>query len=329
MADCLLGIDYGTGGAKACIIDAQGQVLGFGFQEYPFIHDKPGWSEHDPALYWRVACELIRACLAQARIDPKEIRGVAVSSALPSLVMVDRQHNPIQRAYNLMDRRAVEQVRWLKEHVGEERILKLTGNRIEDHPTLVNLLWEKQNRPDTFAHIWKALTIDGFITLKLTGKPIANYGAAAFYGVAYDLLGERFDAALLAEIGIDPAILPPLARCEAIIGEVTREAASATGLAAGTPVAAGQVDFNASCIAAGITAEGDIMSNLGTVGNFGVVHRRREFNFSPVGLAMINFAFTVDSANTYITVPSTTTGGNRSATCAINSRNTRWRSSGC
>lgn len=309
MADCLLGIDYGTGGAKACIIDTQGQVLGFGFKEYPFFHDKPGWSEHDPALYWSIACELIQSCLAQARIDPKEICGVAVSSALPSMVIVDRQHNPIHRAYNLMDRRAVEQVRWLKEHVGEKHILQLTGNRLEDHPSLVNLLWEKQNRPDSFARIWKALTIDGFITLKLTGKPVANYGAAAFYGVAYDLLGERFDEALLAEIGIDPAILPPLARSEAIIGEVTSEAASATGLAAGTPVTAGQVDFNASCIAAGITAEGDIMSNLGTVGNFGVVHKSREFIFSEIGLSMINLAFTIDSANTYITIPSTTTGG--------------------
>jgi sugar (pentulose or hexulose) kinase len=309
MADFLLGIDFGTGGAKGCIIDTQGQVRGFGFQEYPFFHDKPGWSEHDPARYWRIACELIQGCLVQARIDSREVRGVAVSSALPSLVMVDAQHTPLQRAYNLMDRRAVAQVQWLKETVGEARILKLTGNRIEDHPTLVNLLWEKQHRPETYARIWKALTIDGFITLKLTGEPVANYGAAAFYGVAYDLLGERFDETLLAEIGIDPAILPRLARCEAIIGAVTAEAATATGLAAGTPVAAGQVDFNASCVAAGITEAGDIMSNLGTVGNFGVIHRNREFNFSAVGLAMINFAFTVDSARTYITVPSTTTGG--------------------
>ena len=191
----------------------------------------------------------------------------------------------------------------------KQRIQQLTGNRIEDHPTLVNLLWEKSNRPDTYRTIWKALTIDGFITLKLTGQPVANYGAAAFYGVAYDLVGKRFDEALLAEIGIDPAILPRLARCEAIVGAVTPEAAAATGLAAGTPVAAGQVDFNASCVAAGITEEGDIMSNLGTVGNFGVIHRNPAFNFSPVGLSMINFAFTIDSANTYITVPSTTTGG--------------------
>jgi xylulokinase len=110
VTDYLLGIDYGTGGAKACIINPTGDVLGFAFEEYPFIHEKPGWSEHDPALYWQAARRLIRGALAETGIDPKNIRGIAVSSALPSLVMVDRDANPVQRAYNLMDRRAKEEV---------------------------------------------------------------------------------------------------------------------------------------------------------------------------------------------------------------------------
>ena len=150
MADYLLGLDYGTGGGKACIINLDGEVLGFGFAEYPFIHEKPGWSEHDAMGYWEVACQLIKEALAEARIDPKDIRGMAVSSALPSMVTVDQEHNPIHRAYNLMDRRATGEVEWLKENIGEERIMQLTANRIEDHPTIVNLLWEKNNRPDSF-----------------------------------------------------------------------------------------------------------------------------------------------------------------------------------
>jgi xylulokinase len=309
MADYLAGVDYGTGGVKACVIDTEGSVLGFGFEEYPFIHEKPGWSEHDPERYWEAACRLLKAAVTQANVNPDEIRGIAISSALPSMVMVDREHNPIHRAYNLMDRRAKDEVAWLKEEIGEDRIFKLSGNRLEDHPTLVNLLWEKNHRPDSFKKIFKALTIDGFITLRLTGEPILSHGSAGFYGVAYDILGEKFDEKLLGEIGIDPGILPDIIRCEDIAGEVTREAAAKTGLAPGTPVAAGQVDFNASCIAAGITEVGDIMSNLGTVGNFGVVHKSREFIHSPVGRAMINVAFTIDSRDTYITIPSTTTGG--------------------
>jgi len=308
MADYLLGLDYGTGGAKACIINGSGEVLGFAFEEYPFIHEKPGWSEHDPMGYWHVACKLIKAALAQAHADPRGIRGMAVSSALPSMVMVDREHNPIHRAYNLMDRRATKEVEWLKQCVGEERIFRISGNRIEDHPTLVNLLWEKNNRPDSFKRIHKALTIDGFVTLRLTGRPVLNYAGAAFYGVAYNIAERRFDESVLREIGMDPCLMPELVGCEQVVGAVTEDAAGETGLVAGIPVAT-QVDFNASCVAAGVTEEGDIMSNLGTVGNFGVIFKGTDFIFSPVGHTMINCAFTVDSEHSFVTIPSTTTGG--------------------
>ena len=89
---------------------------------------------------------------------------------------------------------------------------------------------------------------------------------------------------------------------------MTPEAAAETGLAPGIPVAT-QVDFNASCIAAGVTEPGDIMSNLGTVGNFGVIFTDPDFMFSPEGLSMINLGFTIDSKNNFMTIPSTMTGG--------------------
>lgn len=309
MPHYLLGIDYGTGGAKACIINLGGEVLGFAFEEYPFIHEKPGWSEHDPVLYWEIAIRLIKQVIAQAHVDPKEIRGIACSSALPSLVMVDREHNPIHRAYNLMDRRATEQVAWLKENIGEDRIFQISANRLEDHPTLVNLMWERNNRPESYKRIYKALTIDGFITLRLTGKAVLSYSAAGFYGVAYNVRESRFEKPLLQEIGLDPDMMPDLFRCEEIVGEVTQKAADETGLAVGIPVAAGQVDCNAGWVGAGAIEEGDVQSNLGTVGNFGVIHKNPSFLVSSVGRAMINVAYTVDSEDTYITIPSTTTGG--------------------
>jgi xylulokinase len=225
------------------------------------------------------------------------------------MVMVDRDHKPIHRAYNLMDRRAKKEVQWLKDNIGEERIFQTSANRLEDHPTIVNLLWEKNNRPEPFRRIYKALTIDGFITLKLTGKATLNYSAAGFYGVAYNLLNREFDVEMLQEIGINPDLMPDLYRCEDIVGNVTQEAAMQTGLAPGIPVAAGQVDCNAGWLGGGATEPGDIQSNLGTCGNFGVIHKNRDFMFSQMGLSMINFAYTVDSESIYITVPTTTTGG--------------------
>lgn len=300
----LLGIDYGTGGAKATIIDAQGTVLGYAFEEYPILTPRPGWSEHDPHRYWQCACRMIRKAMGEASIDPRDVKGVAVSSALPSMVMVDRDHNPVHHAYNLMDKRATEEVRWLKDNIGEDRIFEISKNRLDDHPALANLLWERNHRPDDFKRIHKALTIDGFITLKLTGRATCHYSGAAFYGVAYDLLGRTFNQEILDRIGISPDLLPTLYRCEEIVGEVTPVAAEATGLAAGTPIAAGQVDCNAGWVGAGAIEEGDIQMNLGTCGNFGIIHKAPRFHRS-----MIAFAYTTDSENTYITVPTTTTGG--------------------
>lgn len=309
MGGYLLGMDYGTGGAKAAIINTWGEVLGFSFEEYPFIHQHPAWSEHDAGRYWEVACRLIQQALAQARVAARDIRGVAVSSALPSLVMVDREGRPLHNAYNLMDRRATAEVAWLRERFGEDHLFEISGNRLEDHPTLVNLLWELRHRPDAFREIDKALTIDGYITRQLTGVSALHHSGAGFYGPAYNLRQRRYETDLLEAIGIPPAMMPTLYDSTDVVGEVTARAAQETGLAAGTPVAAGQVDCNAGWVGAGAIAPGAIQSNLGSVGNFGVVHDRLDFIYSPVGRVMINVPYTVDSAHTYVTIPTTMTGG--------------------
>jgi ribulokinase len=308
MADLLLGADYGTGGAKVALIDAAGEQLGYAYEEYPIYTDHPGWSEHDAPRYWDAFCRMVRKVLADTGVDPAEIRGVAASSALPSVVLVDGDGEPLPRAYNLMDRRATREVAWVREHIGAERIFAVTANRLEDHPAVMNVLWERANAPQRFATVAKVLTIDGFIGFKLTGRATAHYSAAPFFGV-YDILDQRFDTDLLEELELDPALMPELCRCEDIIGEVTPAAAAECGLAPGTPVAGGQVDCNAGWLQGGAIEPGDIQMNLGTAGNFGIIHRSREFLFSESGAASINFPYTVDSRDTYITVPTTTTGG--------------------
>jgi ribulokinase len=307
MPNYLLGLDMGTGGCKAALIDDEGQVLGYSFREYPFINERPGWSEHDPQLYWKLACELIKHVIELAHVDASQIRAVGVSSALPALVMVDREGHPLQRAYNLMDRRATEEARWVMEQVGEEQVYQITGYRLEDHPTIVNLMWERKNRPDTFSKIEKALTIGGYIILKLTGKAVVNRSDATFFG-AYDLRQNEFSMAILDKIGIDRRLFPEVYPCEEIVGEATKTAADECGLQEGTAVAAGQADACAGWIGAGAVEVGDFQSNLGTVGNFGIIHQDFDFVASPSGYLMgITCPYTLK--NTLVTIPSTLTGG--------------------
>lgn len=303
MSTYFFGLDYGTGGAKGCIIDLDGKVLSYAFSEYPIINLKPSWSEHDPILYWDIACKIINQCMEKAKVKPQEIKGAAISSALPCMVMIDRDGNPINNAYNLMDRRATKEVKQIKDSIGEDKMFNITGNRLDDHPSIVNLLWEKNNRPDDYKKIFKALTIEGYIIYKLTGKHTMVHQNATFMG-AYDLVKKQFDKSILEEIGLNPDFFPGLSFSKDLAGEVSIKASKETGLAAGTPVAAGQCDFNASCIASGVINEGDIQSNLGTCGNFGIIHKDTDFMYE-----MIAMVFTVGEEDTYITIPTTTTGG--------------------
>jgi xylulokinase len=304
----LLGADFGTGGAKVALVSDAGEQLGYAFEEYPIHTDAPGWSEHDAPRYWEAFCGLTRRVLADSGVPASEIRGVAASSALPSVVLVDADGVALPRAYNLMDRRATAEVAWLRDHVGAERIFAITANRLEDHPALVNLIWEREHRPERFAAIRAVLTIDGYIAFRLTGQVTVHHSAAAFYGV-YDILGQRFDESLLGDMGVDPALLPRLCACTEVIGEVSAQAAEDCGLATRTPVVGGQVDCNAGWLQGGAIEPGDFQMNLGTAGNFGIIHRDRDFLFSAPAAASINFPWTVDSEHTWITVPTTTTGG--------------------
>ena len=300
----LLGLDYGTGSAKACLIDENANVLSYANEEYSVIMQYAGWSEHNALRYWEIACELIKQCIKKAGVAPDEINAIGVSSALPSMVMVDKDGNCINNAYNLMDRRAVEQVNFVRRTIGEKNVFDLTGNRLEDHPSLINLLWEKENRPDSFAKIHKALTIDGYIAYKLTGRFTAHYSAAPFFGVAYNIRTNKFDQTMMNKLGIDMDILPQLCASDDIIGNVTQKAAQETGLTVITKVAGGQVDCNAAWLGAGAIEPGDIQMNLGTCGNFGIIHDDKNFLDT-----MIVFPYTVNAKETYITVPTTTTGG--------------------
>ena len=147
----LLGADFGTGGAKVALINDQGEQLGYAFEEYPIHTDGPGWSEHDAPRYWEAFCRLTRQVLAESRRGTRRRSAASPSPRrCPRSSSSTRTATPLPRAYNLMDRRATAEVAWLKEHVGAERIFGVTANRLEDHPALVNLLWERNHRPERF-----------------------------------------------------------------------------------------------------------------------------------------------------------------------------------
>ena len=304
MFESLLGIDIGCGGIKACIIDTSGKVLGYEFKEHEIVASKDGWSESDPNIYWKNTCYLINKLLSGPSVSLQKIRGLCVSSSVPALIMIDKEGNPINLAYNFLDNRASDEIEWLKENIGSERIFNLTAFNPNEQPVITSILWEKNNRKQDYKRINKVVTPDGFLNLKLTENITLNYSCATFFGIAFDIVKKEFDQSILKEIGIDNNIIPDLYPCEDLIGEVTSKASKETGLPLGIPVIAGTVDAYAGWIGGGAIEEGDLQINLGTAAVIG--SPKRDSNFLP---HLWNGVYPINSKENYVIFGSTTTGG--------------------
>lgn len=305
MSNCFVGIDIGCGGAKACIVNDQGQTVGYGFHEHTItVSHGNAWSETDPNEYWKNIYGFIREIIAKNHLDKSEIRGVSVSSAVPAIVMVDRDGQVINRGYNFLDNRAKDILKEINEKIGRKRCFEVSAYNIDEQSITSSLLWEKKHRPDSYAKIYKVMSPDGYITFKLSGKILANYSVGTFFGPIFDIKKKCFDEKICQELGVDMEKLPDLYPCEQVIGKVTGEAAELTGLAEGTPVIAGTVDAFAGWLAGGATQAGQTQINLGTAAVLGVVMGK------PVFLENVwNCIYPIHSEDNYVCFTTTTTGG--------------------
>jgi xylulokinase len=293
MPNCLLGLDMGTGGCKAALIDREGQVLAYAFREYPFINERPGWSGTIP-IFIKLVCELFKQAIEQAHAEPAKFCVGEPGTPAPGWLIAGHHFSvPISA-----DRRACSPLG--HGALGEERAqaqwIPAGGSPGPGEPDV-------GAQQPARTQIDQALTIGGYIVLR-HWRAVVNCSRHP----AYNLRNNEFSAEILDEIGLDRRLLPEVHSCEEIVGEVTATAAADCGLAAGTPVAAGQADACAGWIGAGAVELGDFQSNLGTVGNFGIIHQDYDFVASPSGYLMgITLPYTLK--DTLVTIPSTLTGG--------------------
>ncbi len=293
----LIGCDIGTSGTKAAAVDEDGTILASHYKEYALSVPRPGWAEHHPDVYWSAVVMTISAILETAKIHPKAVAGISISGLSPACILVDEQGNPLTSAHIWMDRRGMAESEWISHQVGTSRIQELTGNGVDPYYGIVKLLWEARHRPEVYRRTFKTLSPSGFAVLKLTGHCTMDYSNASVMGIAFDIQRRRWDAGIIDELDLDQGKLPDLFSCDRVVGEVTKDAAEATGLASGTPVVAGTVDCNAAWLASGAVNPGDSSLVMGTAGIFGVVHR--EPNFAD---GMMTIVHTANSNKLYTTV---------------------------
>ena len=261
-----MGIDVGTGGTRALLVNETGRVLGSATAPHDEMRmQQPLWAEQEPVNWWDAAVSAIRAVLAQTAIDAGEIRGIGLSGQMHGLVLLDADGEVIRPSLIWCDQRSQPQVDFINSKVGAEKVLQWTANPVLTGFTLPKLLWVRDHEPHNFERARHMLLPKDYLRYRLTGD-FASEGSDASGTALFDVVGRRWSREFVDALGLDRALLPAVYESPQISGKISTEAARLTGLRAGTPVAGGGGDQASSAVGNGIVTPGVVSCTLGTSG---------------------------------------------------------------
>ena len=261
----LIGIDVGTTGTKALLIDEEGRVLASEMTEYPMYTPRPQWAEQDPADWWQAAIASIRRVVGESRTNGADISGIGLTGQMHGMVMLDAQGKVLRPCIMWNDQRTAAQCEWITNTVGRERFLNLTLNPALPGFTAPKIIWTRENEPDVYAQAAQVLLPKDYVRYRLTGE-YATEVSDASGTVLLDVSRRRWSQQVLQELGIPSDWMPRCVESPDITGEISSQAADLIGLPAGIPVVGGAGDQAASAVGTGIVEPGLVSVTVGTSG---------------------------------------------------------------
>jgi len=258
----LLGLDVGTGGARAVAVDESGDVVAESSSEYPLHSLRPGWTEQDPEDWWEGAKEALGKVAAEVE---NEVVGLGLTGQMHGSVFLDDSGEVIRPALLWNDQRTYIQCEKITEAVGEERLIELSGNPALTGFQAPKILWLRDEEPENYARISSVLLPKDYVRLRLTGEHATDASDAAGT-LLLDVKERDWSGEILDALELPSEWMPRVYEGPERTGELRREVAKELGLPAGIPVAAGGGDNAAAAVGVGVVEEGFLSSSVGTSG---------------------------------------------------------------
>ncbi len=261
MVEAFIGVDVGTGSARAGVVDAQGRLLASARKPIAIWHEPGGIVEHSSRDIWRATCAAVREAVRLGGLPPDACRGMGFDATC-SLVVLDSQANPLpvgpsgdpaRDVIAWMDHRAGDEAEYIN-HDGHD-VLRYVGGKISPEMQIPKLLWLSRNMPDTYRRAGHFMDLTDFLSWSATGslsRSVCTVTCKWTY-LAHERrwAGDFFDRVGLASLSaadfaaIGATVVAP---GTALAKGLSSAAAEAMGLPAGLPVGAGLIDAHAGAI---------------------------------------------------------------------------------
>ena len=274
MKKLLLGIDYGTGGCKVTVIDADGNFVADASTEFPTFHDHSGWSEQDPSDWW----EALKASLvkiAAKGVDLKAITALALDGSTHNAVLLKRNngtYQPLRRTIMWTDQRSTAECECLKTarrpdgRIWSDYLFERCYQMPAPTWTLPQLMWLKHNEPEVLGKVDKVLFVKDYVRYLLTGVANTDY-IEAQGTLMFDMASLKWDETLVELAGLKSVAMPEIIKPTDVVGSLTAAAAAETGLSETCKVVCGSSDSAVEDYGAGAVEPGDLIIKLATAGN--------------------------------------------------------------
>lgn len=263
MGQYLLAHDLGTSGNKATLYREDGTLAASAVAYYGTSYPGPGWAEQDPEDWWHGVCRSTKDLLAGAGISPKEVACVSFGGQMMGCLLTDREGSPLRPMIIWADTRASRQEQEILHKICMEKVYQITGHRASASYSAAKLMWVREHEPQVYKKAYRMLQAKDYMIYRLTGRFVTDYSDAGGTNL-FDIRKKEWSAEICGSLGIPMELLPEAHVSADVAGYVTREAAGACGLLAGTPVVIGGGDGSCACTGAGAVEEGDTYCVLGS-----------------------------------------------------------------
>ncbi len=257
-----IGVDLGTSAVKLLLMDDDGRIVKSISKEYPLFFPKDGWSEQNPEDWYQQSIAGIRE---MSEGFTGSINGIGIGGQMHGLVVLDENDEVIRPAILWNDGRTQDEVDYLNNEIGREKLSEYTGNIAFAGFTAPKILWMKKNEPENFSRIRKVMLPKDYIVYKFTGVSSSDYSDAAGM-LLLDTKNKRWSKEMIDICGIREEYLPTLHESYDAVGTVLPEIMSQLGLTSEIKVAAGAGDNAAAAIGTGACGAGKCNLSLGTSG---------------------------------------------------------------
>ncbi|MBA9033369.1 xylulokinase [Rhizobium leguminosarum] len=257
-----LGLDLGTSGVKAMLIDGDQKIVGSANGSLDVSRPHSGWSEQEPAHWVRATEEAVAGLKAKHPKELAAVKGIGLSGQMHGATLIDASDKVLRPCILWNDTRSYVEAAALD---ADPRFRALTGNIVFPGFTAPKLAWVAKHEPDVFAKIAKVLLPKDYLRLWLTGEYISEMSDSA--GTSWLDTGKRaWSSELLAATKLSEEQMPALVEGTEQAGKLRSELAAQWGISGDVVVAGGAGDNAASACGMGTVSDGAAFVSLGTSG---------------------------------------------------------------